>query len=186
MNELPGIRLRLSAYRVSDIFNAYEFGLCYKLPTTTTIGPGGLSGRKKRKERVTFYASCNSDGTERLQPLIIGHSQQPRCFNGRNIAEEGYNYRAGPKAWMNRNLFFEWILSLDSYIGQTDWRKIALVIGNASCHGTSETLPALKKHRSEFSAETNQFENSATRCRHNCFYKERIAKTTALASMELY
>ena len=78
--ELPVLLQLLSSFCVNDVFNADEFALFYRQPPNTTIGPSRLRGRKKRKDRVTFLACCNGDGTVRLPPLVIGYSRHPRCF----------------------------------------------------------------------------------------------------------
>ena len=46
----------------------------------TTIGPGRLPGRKVQKDRVTFLARTNVDGSEKFPLLVIGRSKQPKCF----------------------------------------------------------------------------------------------------------
>ena len=45
----------------------------------TTIGPGPLPGQKK-KDRLTFLACRNVDGTEMLPTPVIGKSKKPKCF----------------------------------------------------------------------------------------------------------
>ena len=45
---------------------------------------------------------------------------------------------------MTRNLFFEWLIEFESYIGWTPGRRVALLIDNASCHGRIENLPSLR------------------------------------------
>ena len=37
-------------------------------------------GGKKMKERLTILLACNADGSDELTPLVIGKSQNPRCF----------------------------------------------------------------------------------------------------------
>ena len=141
---MPILLQRLSMISPRDIFNADEFGLFFQLPPTKTIGPGCLGERKKKKkDRATFLACVNADGSERLPPLVIGRSQHPRSFSGREVAGAGILYRSSPKAWMTRKLFFEWLLRVDTYIGQTPGRRVVLLVDNASCHGRSETLPTL-------------------------------------------
>ena len=116
----------------------------YKLPPNSTIGPARLRGRKKRKERVTFLACCNASGTERLPLFVVGRAQHPRCFNGRNVAGEGYEYQSSVRAWMNRDLFFQWLLRFDRYFGEKNGRRVALIFDNASCHGNRDNLPEMQ------------------------------------------
>ena len=71
-HEVPVLVERLKYFRTNDIFNADEFGVVFKLSPNSTVGPGRLIGRQKKKDRVTFLACSNSDGTERLPLLVIG------------------------------------------------------------------------------------------------------------------
>ena len=139
-NELLSLRFRLSHYQRKDVFNSDEFGLFYNMPPTTTIGPGRLRGKKKVKQRATFLACCNADGTERYPLLVVGNA---RCFQGCDVANDGLVYRCSPKAWKNTSLFYEWLSGFDEYISQTRNRRVALLLDNASCHGRTETLPTL-------------------------------------------
>ena len=143
-NELPRIRARLATYQVNDIFNVDEYGVFYKLPPTSTIGPTRLSGRKKNKDRFTVLSCCNADGTERLPALFIKKFQKPGCFLGRDPTEDGFEYRNSSKAWMTQSLFFDWLLSFEDYISATSGRRAVLVLDNASCHGCPNSLPVLR------------------------------------------
>ena len=58
----------------------------FKLPPNSTVGPGRLSGRKKKKDRVTFLACPNYDRTERLPLVVIRTAQKPRYFAGREVS----------------------------------------------------------------------------------------------------
>ena len=45
---------------------------------------------------------------------------------------------------MTRDLFFEWLIEFDFYIGRTPGCRVALLIDNACCHGRIENLPSLR------------------------------------------
>ena len=92
-NELPLLRFRLSNYSRKDVFNSVEFGLFYNMFPTTTIGPGRLCTKKKVKQRASFLACCNADGTERYALLVVGNAQNPRCFQELYVANDGLVYR---------------------------------------------------------------------------------------------
>ena len=74
---LPNI---LSRYSESDIFNADETGLYYRLlPDRSHVLKGeNLAGGKKSKGRVTILVCANMNGTEKLPLLMIGKSKKPR------------------------------------------------------------------------------------------------------------
>jgi len=66
-----------------------------------------MSGKKQDKFRITIGFACNADGSERLPPIYIGKSKQPRCFGKRSPQDHGFNYRNNKKAWMTSELFEE-------------------------------------------------------------------------------
>ncbi len=45
---------------------------------------------------------------------------------------------------MSSDTFFTWLKSFDDYIGTTKDRSVALLLDNASCHGSRATLPSLQ------------------------------------------
>ena len=142
-SELPLLRTLLAAFALKNQFNCDEFSLCYKQAPTTTIGPGRLPGHKKSKDRLTFLACVNADGSERIAPLVIGHAKKPRCFHGQEGWELGFDYHKAKRAWMNRTIFFRWLFRFDSYIGRIPGRRAILILDNCSAHGTVEYLPDL-------------------------------------------
>ena len=73
-----------SGYAPEDIFNCDETGLFYKVLPNKTLNKKGTpcTGGKLSKERVTVLRACNSTGTEKLKPLVIGKHENPRCFKG--------------------------------------------------------------------------------------------------------
>ena len=141
--ELPILRTLLSAFNPRDQFNCDEFGFMYKMAPRTTIGPRRLPGKKFKKERITFMACTNADGSERLPPLVIGHAVKPRCFDGFEPWKYEFDYHGTKKAWNNKLVFFEWLSRFDKYIGLTPGRRAALLLDNCSAHGNITTLPPL-------------------------------------------
>ena len=75
----------LQCYDASDVFNADETGLFWRLLPDKTHAVRGETcvGGKKSKERITLLVCANMDGTEKLPLLAIGKFKSPRCF--RNI-----------------------------------------------------------------------------------------------------
>lgn len=114
------------------------------MPPKITIGLGRLRGKKKSKLRATFLACSNADGTERYPLLVIGSAENPRCFQGRDLANDGLYYRCSPTNSMNISLFCESLGGFDQYIGQTLHRCDVLFMGNMTKHGRMDTLPALR------------------------------------------
>ena len=72
----------LNAYPLEDIFNADETGFFYKMLPNRSIHFKGepCHAGEQSKDRFTALLFANFRGTEKLTPLIIGHSRNPRCF----------------------------------------------------------------------------------------------------------
>lgn len=66
-----------------------------------------MSGKKQDRFRITLGFACNADGSEKLEPIIIGRSKMPRCFQKQKPEQRGFYYRSNKKAWMTGELFEE-------------------------------------------------------------------------------
>lgn len=72
----------LDKYPPDNIFNADEAGLFFQLLPDRTLAFKGekCKGGKKSKQRLTVLLCTNSTGSQKLKPLVIGKSMNPRCF----------------------------------------------------------------------------------------------------------
>lgn len=73
---------KLKQYNPNNIFNADESGLFYRLLPSQTIHfkNQACHGGEQNKDRITMLLCANWSGTEKLIPLVIGKSANPRCF----------------------------------------------------------------------------------------------------------
>ena len=127
-------------YRLEDIYNADEMGLFWRLLPDRTLDfrKQNCSGGKKAKDRVTVLVGSNAMGAK-LPLLVIGKSKFLRCFRGKNI-----EYLANKKAWMNGEIFTQYVTKLDRRM-KRDNRKIALIVDNCTAHPTDiQGLQAVK------------------------------------------
>ena len=90
----------------SNIF----LGLFYNLSPDKTIAQRQIEGLKKDKTIITLCLTSYADGTDKLELLIIGHFEKPRCFQRMSGKQLGFYYRSNKKAWMTRELFQEWLM----------------------------------------------------------------------------
>ncbi|XP_072143052.1 tigger transposable element-derived protein 4-like [Dermacentor andersoni] len=69
----------LNKYAPSDIFNANQTALSFKLLQDKTITYKGVvcAGGKRSKEHVTMLLEANMTGTKKLPLFVIGKSQKP-------------------------------------------------------------------------------------------------------------
>ena len=53
---------------------------------------------KNSKERIALLIGANTDGTEKLPLIMIGKSENPRCF--KKVKTKPIEYKANKKTWM--------------------------------------------------------------------------------------
>lgn len=100
-------RILTDKFHPDNIFNFDETGLNYRNPPSRGLAQQQSSGLKGDKTRLTFGFCINASGTERLEPLIIGHSKKLRCFKRKSGQELGFLYYWNKKAWMTGSIFAE-------------------------------------------------------------------------------
>jgi hypothetical protein len=130
-NKLPTI---LKEYKKDDWFNADETNVFFRAPPTRSIVRDGepCRGLKKKKERITVLFCCSATG-QKLPPLVIGRYKKPRCFRNNDPSGLGIRYEANRKAWMTRDIFSNWLLSLNNrFISEK--RNILLFLDNCTAH----------------------------------------------------
>jgi len=100
----------VTEYPLSDIYNADETGLYYRvLPEHTFVFKNdNASGVKACKKRITLLC-CGSMAGEKRKLLAIGKSKSPRCFKGGKTLP--VQYVANRNAWMTAAIFCDWLLS---------------------------------------------------------------------------
>ena len=123
-------------YDPKDIFNADETGLFFRtLPNRSlVVRKDSCKGGKQSKQRITVLLAASAMG-EKLKPLVIGKSANPRCFKGVNKTALGVQYEANKKAWMVSDLFRSWLKSLDRKFAAAG-RNILMFIDNCLAHPT--------------------------------------------------
>ena len=127
-------------YKARNIFNIdetgnknfYLKGLFYKLIPSKTICKKETEGFKKLKNRVSLLLCANSDGSEKIKPLIIGRFKSPRCF--KNFDYKKYvDYSYNKTCWMSKSIFNSWIYSFNEKMKKQN-RKILLLLDNCPSH----------------------------------------------------
>ncbi|KAJ8937511.1 hypothetical protein NQ318_015977 [Aromia moschata] len=61
---------------------------CYLKKTLVRSQEKTAPGRKISKERITFLAYCNADGSQKVKLLVIGKAKNPRTFKIVNLPVE--------------------------------------------------------------------------------------------------
>jgi len=131
----------LSNYQPEDIFNADETGLFFRMPPNRTLATSkNVAGYKKDKTRITVLLGCNSTGSEKLKPLVIGTSKNPRSLNKVNRALLPVEYHANKKAWMRSDIFIPWLEALNKKFA-SGRRQVLLLVDNAPSHFQNGEIP---------------------------------------------
>lgn len=73
-------------------------------------------------------------GTEKLKPLIIGRSKNPRRFKGVKSLETDYDFNK--KAWMTSDIYGKWLQKFDNAMAKQN-RKVLLFVDNCPAHPRS-------------------------------------------------
>ncbi|GBN29937.1 Tigger transposable element-derived protein 4 [Araneus ventricosus] len=94
----------LKAYKPGNIFNADETALFFQcLPQKTlTFKKEKCFGGKQRKVRLAVMLGANMNGHQKLKPLVIGRSKNPRCFKAAKSLEVDYIFNK--KSWMTSEI----------------------------------------------------------------------------------
>ncbi|GBM14587.1 Tigger transposable element-derived protein 4 [Araneus ventricosus] len=79
-------------------------------------------------------------GHQKLKPLVIERSKNPRCFKGAKSLEVDYDFNK--KSWITSEICEKWVQKLDKRM-IAECRKIALVFDNCPVY-PKEINPKLK------------------------------------------
>lgn len=139
-NKLPHL---IENVEPRNIFNIDETGLFYKMTPNRTLDVRGQKcfGGKQSKERITVLVGANMDGSEKIKLLVIGKFKNPRCF--KNVKSLPVDYEANKRAWMNSQLFIDWVRKLDKVMTKQK-RTILLFNDNCPAHPHIEGLKSIK------------------------------------------
>ncbi len=123
-------------YENKNAFNVDETGLYYKLVPSKTICKNVKPGFKLLKDRISLLLCTNADGSEKLDPLLIGKSKRHKCLrNFKNNVE----YKSNSLVWMTSDLFNGWFSDLNGKCIKEN-TKIFLLMDNCPAHKIQKTF----------------------------------------------
>jgi hypothetical protein len=132
IKQMDNLRTECSTYALKDIFNMDETGLFWKLQPDRSLATRQTSGGKKSKDRITIALTVNADGSEKLEPWIIGRSKNPRCLKHiKNRQNLRIVYEHNKTKWMTGAIckrFLQW------FDNKMCGRKVLLLLDNFSGH----------------------------------------------------
>jgi hypothetical protein len=91
------------------------------------------AGVKGKNTRLMYAFTSNTNGSEKLQPFIIGKAAQPQAFKEKTGEQLGFYYQNNAKAWMTTYFYQEWIEQWDCE-HQAKGHQILLLQDNFSGH----------------------------------------------------
>ena len=123
----------LNGYTDDQIYNADETRLFYQcLPNKTLHFRGEkCTGGKRSKNRISILLCTNKSGTDKLKPLVIGKSKNPRCF--KNVRSLPVDYKNNQKSWMTSEIFVDFLVGFDARL-RREKKKAILLIDNCPSH----------------------------------------------------
>ena len=136
-------------YTLSQVFNADETGLWWKLmPSKTFVHHTEVQAKnfKKPKDWVTLMGCANAAGTCKLPLAFIHKSARPRCFKNTSMNTLPVCYFSQKKAWMDTTIFKKWfhdvfVPYIRKFCRDNDMEcKILLLLDNAPAHPSMSTL----------------------------------------------
>ena len=132
---LPLLKNMCSNYPPERIYNMDETGLFYRLEPDRTLATQRLSGRKKNKERLSIALCANSDGSHKLDPLIIGKFKKPQCFINVDLSNLSMTYCHNTKAWMLSTVFQDWLQGFNREVASKYGdQHVLLLLDNCPSH----------------------------------------------------
>jgi hypothetical protein len=120
-------------YELRDILNMDETGLNWKRTPDHTLATKSHSRTKKSKDRITIMLTSNAYGSEKLKPLVIGKSENPRCFARVNRENLRIIYPFNKSKWMTGLICEEYLRWLNTKM-RSEGRKVLLLMDNFSGH----------------------------------------------------
>ena len=81
--------------------------------------------------------TCNSDGSEKLKPILIHKYQNPRALKNVDKSTLPVIYHWNNKSWMLSSIFDEYLTNLNNMM-RIQNRNILLMIDNAPTHKVPE------------------------------------------------
>lgn len=128
----------LKSFNPNDVYNLDETGLFFRMQPKRTLAIRGeqCHGGKVSKDRVTIMLCTNMNGTDKHPLLAIGRANKPRCFPDNFKRDQStFSYRNNRKAWMQTDIFVEWLQRFDEQMSKLK-RNVLLLMDNFAGHST--------------------------------------------------
>ena len=125
----------LAGYNPREIWNMDETGCFWKTLPTTGLAQKSKSckGGKNSKQRVTLAFFVNAAGGKESKPILIGSSENPRCFKGVDKKQLPVHYHHNASSWMDGDILHKVLRMINQRL-LSEGRSVLLLMDNAGCH----------------------------------------------------
>ncbi|GEQ69820.1 hypothetical protein JCM33374_g3495 [Metschnikowia sp. JCM 33374] len=140
--QMDAVSQLLRYYPQEDVYILDETSLYWKQRPDIKVAAYDRTQMKKNMSHFTVLLGCNSDGSHKLAPWIIGHADRPRCFDAAKVNTEslGCVWRSNNNASVTTAIVREWLLEFDRNIAaQHPSRRVVLLMDNYSAHESAVT-----------------------------------------------
>ncbi|CEP23140.1 PDC2 [Cyberlindnera jadinii] len=114
----------------SKIFTVQEMLISHDLPLDKAL-------YHDSSDFLTCMLCTNVDGSERLDPLIIGRYEDYPSFESKSsmkaATKHGVSYRSNRKKWLTSTVFYDWLCVLDKRLALVQ-KDIILVLDDTASH----------------------------------------------------
>ncbi|KAF0737454.1 hypothetical protein Ae201684_006615 [Aphanomyces euteiches] len=134
-DELTSVHIKelTQHYALKDIFSMDETGLFFRISPHVFADHDNLEVHFAQESKLTVALTCNADGSEMLEPFIIGDLSPPKDWRSQSAEKLGFNYVHNAKSKMTVYIFQNWLRDLNARM-QFAQRSILLLIDNAPSH----------------------------------------------------
>ncbi|OQR90439.1 hypothetical protein THRCLA_09341 [Thraustotheca clavata] len=120
-------------YALKDIFTMDETGLFFRISPHAFADHDNLEVHFANESKLTVALITNADGSEMIEPFIIGEIFPPKDWRSQSSEKLGFNYCHNAKSKMTVLIFQQWLRDLNARM-QFAQRSILLLIDNAPSH----------------------------------------------------
>ncbi|KAH3666709.1 hypothetical protein WICMUC_005526 [Wickerhamomyces mucosus] len=128
--ERDKLKILFEDFDIKNIFTLNEIFLSHDIPLDKSF-------YKDQSDFITCMLCSNADGSEKLDPLIIGRFENYPSFNGKpsiKIANKyGVSYHSNRKKWLTSTVFYDWLSVLDKRLALTN-RQIIIILDDSASH----------------------------------------------------
>lgn len=105
-----------------------------------TVAPCPLPEKKKAERRTNVLLSCNTDGSERYDPALIGNTARLHALQKKNAHVSWLDYHENRKTCMISDLFLGWLKRFIARISGTSDQEVILYIDNCSARSNDTNI----------------------------------------------